>query len=73
MPRITGKPVTIYRRGERGPFASSSSDPYVQGYKAEDPDYSMCPRCKRYYKNPENKHYTDFKNKIRCLREKFDG
>lgn len=58
-----------YSMGDRGFSAVSAKyqDRRLQDIKAKDKNYTPCPRCKRLYQNPENLHYADFKNKIRCM------
>jgi len=71
MARRHSRYVNLYAGGARGPLASGSAR--VKKFKdrqaelAQNPDYSACPRCGQFYKNPENKHFIDYKNKIRCF------
>lgn len=61
--------VNLYAGGARGSVITSARlhNQRIQKYKSQNPEMSECPRCGRFYKNPESRHYADFKNKIRCM------
>lgn len=60
--------VNIYGGGARGSVVrkARSQAQWIQKDKAKSEDFVPCPECGRYYKNPQNNHYSDFKNRIRC-------
>ena len=59
----------LYAGGSRGIVVQTARKKAAQAQadRKANPEMSECTRCGRYYKNPENMHYIDFKNKIRCF------
>lgn len=58
--------VIIYNQGLQG-FNHSE---YMREYNnkiRESKGFPECLRCRNRYKNPNNNHYVDYKNKIPCI------